>query len=804
MFRNLICLFVCVTIATPSEIVAAEHYVSVNFSSNWSAGGGGSKQLTALPDVERKSDFDIDEAREAAFDVADGYGTTNYYVEDLIDSLDYEPEKAFEYVRDRIALDPYAGSLRGEMSVLSAGAGNALDRAILLQRLVQDMGYDARLVFGELSGDALDRLAKRSVEPGSRWDIGPLAAMGGFVPQMMQRMVDRTRRDYRWLKAAVPPTSLTDASAPDIRRRLKDHVWIQVDLDDGWTDLDPSFADSEIGDRYADASEYHVELPSELRQKIRFKVVAEYLVADGVAEDVSLEYEIDADAAAASQIYLAFRPTSVGMGNTLAEKLGKRPSFLPMLIVNDKNHTGSELPLISDPQSDSENFLFGSGAGRELTALYLDVETNIPGESGTSRRRPLLDRLPASARASGKIDASALTAVEKASGVPAPFRDIHQLATSHGGSNPFQIANDVGLAVYFVGEYFSEEEIIQRMGVDELMWPVAMLRRIPVAVSEQVSVSALNDRDDLRFFIGEPRVYVFSLSASVETEDDPFSISVDLLLDKVDVAASGNVKAADIADRQMRYGVIQGAFETTYLETMIAASGVQGNLNSASRLSTQEAVVYRTPGDITSLEKTPNGMREDLVSGKRVVAARTQDGASTDVWWSVDKNGETRAMLEPGLGGSSWWSTWGRWTNNNPFTGTRVTQTNYVPENMTRAEIRREQERAIRDWLKEDAKKKADKAYTKNGKHATRTGQAGRTPKIDRRSGAGNEYGTVMEVALAVLETGVGFFGLILTATLVAAFIVIFSFIAIYNASRDRPWDHHTPFNPGSMGQASP
>lgn len=802
MFRNLICLFVCVTVATPSEIAAAEHYVSVNFSSNWSAGGGGSKQLTALPDVERKSTFDIEEAREAAFDIADSYGATNYYVDDLVDSLDYEPEVAFEYVRDRIALDPYAGSLRGETSVLSAGAGNALDRAILLQRLVRDMGYDARLVFGELSGDALDRLVKRSVERGSRWNIGPLAAMGGFVPQMMQRMVDRARRDYGWLKTAVPPASLTEGSAPDIRNRLKDHVWVQVDLQGGWTDFDPSFADSEIGDRYADVSEYHVELPSELRQQIRFKVVAEYLASGGVAEDVSLEYEIDADAAAASQVYLAFRPTSVGMGNTLAEKLGQKPSFKPLLIVNGEKHTGSELPLISEAQSDAESFLFGSDAGRELTALYLDVETVVPGETGTSRRRPLLDRLPASARASGEVDASALTAVEKVSGVPATFRDIHQLVTSHGGSNPFQIANDVGLAVNFVGEYFSDEDTMQRMGVDELMWPAAMLRRIPVAVSETVSVSALNDRDDLRFFIGEPRVFVFSLSASSESEDDPFSVAVDLLIDKVDVVALGNAKAADIADRQMRYGVIQGAFETTYLETIIAASGVPGNLNSASKLSMHEAVVYRTPGDIHSLDNAPDAMRQDLLSGKRVVVSGPRDATATAVWWSVDKNGETRAMMAPGLGGSNWWSTWGRWTNNNPYANTRVTQTNYVPENMTRAEIRREQDRAIRDWMKQEANKKANKAYTENGRHATRTRRAGRTPRVNRKSSGGTEYATVQEVALAVLETGVGFFGLILTATLVAAFIVIFAFIAIYNVSRDRPWDHHTPFNPGSLGQA--
>ena len=804
MIRNLVCLLVSITIATPSEIAAAEHYVSIHFAANVGAGGGASRQLTAMPDVERKAEFDIDEARETAFDIADQYGTSNYYVNDLVDKLDFEPANAFEFVRDSLAIDPYAGSLRGEMSVLSAGAGNPLDRAVLLQRLVRDMGYDARLAFGELSGDPLDRIAKRSIERASTWDIGPLAAMGGFVPQMMQRFVDRARRDYHWLKTAVPPGSLTQASAPDIRGRLKNHVWVQANLDDGWTDLDPSFADSAIGDRYAEVDQYRDEIPAELRQKVRIKIVAEYLTEDGVAEDISLEHEIDADAAAASQVYLTFRPTSIGMGSTLAEKLGAKPSFQPMLIVNDEKHTGSALPLISQAQNDAERFLFGTGAARELTALYLDVETVIPGGTGTARRRPLLDRLPASVRADDTIVADALLPVEHSGNVPTPFRDIHQVVTSHGGSNPFQVANDVGLAVYFVGEYFGDEDIMKRMGVDELMWPTAMLRRIPVAVSEQVSVSALNDRDDLRFFIGEPRVFVFSLSGSVETEDDPFSVTVDLLVDRVDVAALGNVRAADIAARQMRYGVIQGAFETTYLETMTAASGVPGNLNSASRLSTQQAVVYRAPGDISSLDSVPNAMREDLLSGKRVVVGSQQVGAATDVWWSVDDNGETRAMLAPGLGGSGWWTTWGQWTNINPFARSRVTHTNYVPENMTQAEIRREQDRAIRDWLKQEAEKKANKSNKKGANRAARTSRAGRTPKVSRRSGGGNEYATVQEVALAVLETGVGFFALILTATLIAAFIVIFAFIAIYNTSRGRDWDYHTPFNPESMGQSSP
>ncbi|MEM7502195.1 MAG: hypothetical protein AAF417_09140 [Pseudomonadota bacterium] len=797
MIRNIVCLIVSVTIATPSEVAAAERYVAANFTDTWNGAGGASRQLTDIPDVQRSAEFNIDENRDAAFGIADSYGTVNYYIADLVDSLDYEPINAFEYVRDRLALDPYAGSLRSETSVLSARGGNALDRAVLLQRLVQDMGYDARLVFGDLPDDALDTLVKRSIEPATEWDVGPLAAMGGFVPQMMQRFVDRARRDYRWLKDAVPPKSLTGAKLPDTRERLKRHVWLQVDLGDGWTDFDPSFIDAEIGSRFAEVAGYEAEMPSELRQKVRFRVVAEYLSADGVEEEVSLEYEVDADTAAVSQIYLAFRPTSIGLGSTLAEKLGQKPSFKPMLLVNDETHTGSELPPVIEAQGDSEDFLFGSGEGKQLTALYLDVETVVPGEVGTSRRRPLIDRLPVVARMGGAIDPTALAPVEKINGLPVPFTQIHQLVTSHGGSNPFQVANDVGLAVYYVGEYFGDEEIMRRMGVDQLMWPAAMLRRVPVAVSEQASVGALNDRDDMRFFVGEPRVFVFSLSANIESADDSFAIAVDLLVDSVDVVALNTARPADIADRQMRYGVMQGAFETSYLETVIAASGVPGNLNSASKLSLQKAIVYMAPGEIGSLDGVPNAMRSDLLTGNRVVTGSSEQGIATDVWWSVASNGETRAMLAPGLGGSDWWSRWRNWTNINPYSTAKPSHTHMRPW-MDPEDFNEE----MREFVKKhnekmrEANRKANKQYSNTRQHAARTSRAGRTPKVNRKSGGGTEYATVQEVALAVLETGVGFFGMILTATLVASFIVIFAFISIYNVSRDKNWDHHTPFDP--------
>ncbi len=66
----------------------------------------------------------------------------------LLDVLDYDEMQAIDFVSREIAYEPYEGVLRGAEGTLISRSGNSLDQAVLLARLLKDMGLDARIVSG--------------------------------------------------------------------------------------------------------------------------------------------------------------------------------------------------------------------------------------------------------------------------------------------------------------------------------------------------------------------------------------------------------------------------------------------------------------------------------------------------------------------------------------------------------------------------------------------------------------------------------------------------------------------------------
>jgi len=150
-----------------------------------------------------------------------------------------DPEKLAAFVRERIAYEPCAGSVRGVSGTLAARAGGDWDRALVLRALLAEAGFDSRLVV--LSRDSNSRLAvvdaflrsqgrERTLGVGARVDTAglpapsPLLAAHGVrlnnrrlrisgAATRWQRMLDEGF-DAGWAQAAELKPLLAGRAAP--------------------------------------------------------------------------------------------------------------------------------------------------------------------------------------------------------------------------------------------------------------------------------------------------------------------------------------------------------------------------------------------------------------------------------------------------------------------------------------------------------------------------------------------------------------------------------------------------------------
>jgi len=152
-----------------------------------------------------------------------------------------------------LAWEPYVGVLRDAAGTLMCGGGNSLDRALLLQAMLEAGGDKTRLMrvpLGEAAGaKLLEQFRTREPHERPPADVHALAEELGVDGAALESVVQERRRRESALVEEVLESAKAEAArllpligAVSGRAAVvpRDQVFVQVQEKSGWVDLDPS------------------------------------------------------------------------------------------------------------------------------------------------------------------------------------------------------------------------------------------------------------------------------------------------------------------------------------------------------------------------------------------------------------------------------------------------------------------------------------------------------------------------------------------------------------------------------------
>jgi len=237
-------------------------------------------------------------------------------LEALLDKLEYEPDKIARYMHRNIAFEPYAGLLRGPRGTLMSGAGNALDQAVLLAKLINDSGWQARIARTQLTDlQALKlllevrrpaRSAPLMAQPGFRQAFQRLLADMGLSEEEIKQQIQalsqqpdfsqlpqfkKAEKNRALITAALENAGVPLASrniTPELLKRVKDYFWVEYRLDEGqdWKAAHPVFSSPEKAFQNLSKTEVLSDtVPQNLLHRVRFSAFLERRVGNKLEKE---------------------------------------------------------------------------------------------------------------------------------------------------------------------------------------------------------------------------------------------------------------------------------------------------------------------------------------------------------------------------------------------------------------------------------------------------------------------------------------------------------------------------------------
>ncbi|MGF1626741.1 MAG: hypothetical protein ACFCVH_17810 [Alphaproteobacteria bacterium] len=536
-----------------------------------------------------------------------------------------------------------------------------------------------------------------------------LAAAAGVYADDIQAEIEESTRAQSAREAAVRDRSaaLTQdllRAAGDLPRQegdtragaiaaLQDHWWVQVRDGETWIDVDPSRA--VVGALTTGETLLPADLPGSLRHNVNLRVIVEFWEDGQLREETLLSQGLAPADVIDRPLVIRHLPLSAppprdvleaATGDPVAAALDAAADawvWQPVLRIGDEAvidqlFTMRGEVLLVGPEAlqslgiDSGLFgdfaiqigsVFDDGPAPEpatapdeatapvrVTAEWLEITIEVPGEPAVTHRRTVFDLLSPSARSAEPVPAPTIGPAERLQRALGLIREVDILVT---GAAPAE-------------SYL--RQVLARDGADlmrtvapllrsEAHWADTVLGDMPRVPLPLYRYAMLRFGDgsagrSAQPYLDRPNVALaWSGAAGTEAADLRATLLFDIVANEVAIPVGSDAFAARLA---------QGVRETV-VEDEIAGPGATGNtaaLYEADRLAGR-AWVPLDPADPAALDRLglPDDARaaiaRDLASGALVIAppspVATADGPQV-AWWRVDQRTGTTLGMNPAGG----------------------------------------------------------------------------------------------------------------------------------------------------------
>ena len=563
--------------------------------------------------------------------------------------LNNDPNQIFAFVRDHIALEVYAGSVRGARGTLWAGAGNLLDRASLLIALLGAAGFSAQYEHGLINS-------------GGNPDASPLVrSMFPQTPSLIGCFQQ------------VPGNFGQDPGTNGIYlNEVHDYYWVQYGTGGNNTiSLDPNQPGAQPGHQFVTPDSNFTTVPQNLRQQVTVKLNVEsysqagQLFGFGPGTSTVLTQQFDASALVGNILSVGNLVQATGGG--ALDVTATTFTYTPYLLIGSGGADITKDTVVTGTpfQELYTNFPLSSSI---VTGIFLEIDADDAGYQQHPYTRTIFDRLGPAARlgnapVSLSLPSTPTPAVTDYDITTVNILTSRQLLSAfqsqqtrlNNAIQAYQSIKTALAAVPSTGALTAEQQALVNQAI-------TLDRNIVIAENEMITMGydgaadAVAAQMDTGYYVrvypNSPRLTIAASSFVQSTGNATFKL--DVLKNDMRVVAGLYQTQLAPYDEEVARGLLESTMEATILSSVTGQTatdigtimGALGDPNlltvlapvpdfqTAPNPNVLAATTLSADAQALILQAVQNGLT--VLTPNRMV---TVNGITTVGWWETDQSG---------------------------------------------------------------------------------------------------------------------------------------------------------------------